>query len=158
MRYLFPHQYKIIGWILFLIGLIFGIILIVNDFENPIWMVNVFPIIGEGSSWMNSNEGFTWSENNIFDELISILIITGGILVAFSKAKDEDEYISKIRTESLIWATYVNYGILILCVLFVFGGSFFDVMIYNMFTILIFFIIRFHFVLYRTKKQLSHEK
>jgi hypothetical protein len=60
--------------------------------------------------------------------------------------------------ESIIWATYVNYGVLLLAVIFVFDIAFFNVMIVNMFTILIFFILRFHYVLYVTKKGINNEE
>ena len=156
--YLFPFKFKIIGWILLLSGLFLGTLLIANDFEFPDWSMQVFPLIGEKSGMFTVNESLTWSENNISDELSAILIIVGGILVGFSKSKDEDEYISKIRTESLIWATYVNYGILLLTIIFVFDMAFFNVMIYNMFTLLLFFIIRFRYILFKSKKQLSHEE
>ncbi|MDC9722433.1 MAG: hypothetical protein PSN34_06625 [Urechidicola sp.] len=157
-RYLFSHKYKKFGWILFTLGLVLGAILLSNDFEIPSWDMNVFPLIGENSGVFTQNESLVWSDNNIADELASILLIIGGILVAFSKAKDEDEFISKIRMESLIWATYVNYIVLLLAVLVVFDMAFFNVLIYNMFTILIFFIVRFHYVLYKTKKSLSYEE
>ncbi len=157
-RYLFPHKYKKVGWTLFVIGLILGVILLLNDFETPSWEMNVFPLIGEKAGLFVENESMVWSSNNITDELASILLIVGGVLLAFSKAKDEDEFISKIRMESLIWATYVNYIVLLLTVLFVFDMAFFNVLIYNMFTILIFFILRFHYVLYKTKKSLSYEE
>lgn len=157
-RYLFSHKYKKIGWILFSIGLVLGVILLLNDFETPSWEMTVFPLIGNSDKIFDDGSGNTWVENNIADELASILLIVGGILVAFSKVKDEDEYISIIRMESLIWATYVNYVILLLTVLLVFHMSFFNVLIYNMFTILIFFIVRFHYVLFKTKKSLSYEE
>lgn len=102
------------------------------------------------------NKSLAWSVNNISDEVASILIVIGGLLVGFSKTKDEDEFISKIRMESLIWATYVNYVILLLAVLFVFDMPFFSVLIYNMFTVLFIFIFRFHFLLFKSKKQLRY--
>ena len=155
-RFLFSHQYKFLGWFLFIIGLILGIVLMLNEYEYPNWELNVFPLIGENDIF--SNPAFEWNENNISDEIASVLLIIGGILVSFSKTKDEDEYISKIRMESLIWATYVNYIVLILAILFVFDLSFFNVLIYNMFTILLFFMMRFHFVLYKTKRGIGNEE
>lgn len=157
-RYLFPHSFKKLGWSMLVVGLTLGIVLVVNDFEYPDWSVNVFPIFGDNSGVFTRNESLNWLKNNISDEIASILIIIGGVLVAFSKAKEEDEYIAKIRTESLIWAMYGNYGVLILAVLFVFDMSFFSVMMYNMFTMLLFFIFRFHFILYKSKMILSHEE
>ena len=157
-RYLFPHRYKIFGWIIFGIGIVLGVVLSINDFDYPDWNIKVFPLIAEKEGMFTRNEPLAWGNNNIADEAASILIIIGGILVAFCKLQNEDEYSSKIRMESLIWATYVNYFVLVLSIFFVFDMPFFLVMIYNMFTILIFFILRFHFVLYKSNKMLSHEE
>lgn len=155
-RFLFSHKYKPLGWFLFIVGLALGIVLMLNEYEYPNWELNVYPLVGENDVF--SKPAFEWSINNISDEIASILLIVGGILVAFSKTKDEDEYISKIRMESLIWATYVNYIILILTILFVFDLSFFNVLIYNMFTVLLFFMVRFHYVLYKSKRVIEGEE
>ena len=157
-RYLFSHKFKPVGWFIFLVGVTLGVILMFNDFDYPNWELKVYPLIGEEKGFLTFNPKFEWSTNNIADELAAVLIIIGGILVCFSKTKDEDEYISKIRMESLIWATYINYAVLILAIFFVFEMSFFNVMIYNMFTLLLFFILRFHFVLYKSKKSFSNEE
>ncbi|MCB0375018.1 MAG: hypothetical protein KDD04_03770, partial [Sinomicrobium sp.] len=74
------------------------------------------------------------------------------------KEKDEDEFIGRIRLESLVWATYVNYGVLLLSFLFVYGLSFFWVMIVNMYTILIFFVVRFNLQLRKLKNSGNHEE
>ena len=155
-RFLFSHRLKPIGWILFLTGMVLGIILMLNEFDVPNWEAQVFPLISENDIF--SNPAFEWNSNNIADEIASILVIIGGVLVSFSKTKDEDEYISKIRIDSLIWAVYVNYIVLVLAILFVFDLSFFNVLIYNMFTVLLFFMIRFHYVLYKSKRALSNEE
>lgn len=157
-RYLFPHRYKLFGWIIFGIGMVLGMILSLNDFEYPNWSANVFPLIGEKEGVLSSNVSRRWSDNNIADEIASVMIIIGGILVAFSKLKDEDEYSATIRTESLIWATYVNYMVLILSIIFVYDMPFFNVLIYNMFTILIFFILRFHYLIFKSRKIVQDEE
>jgi len=80
------------------------------------------------------------------------------LLVAFSKEESEDEYISKIRLESLVWAVYFNYAILLISSLFIFDFAFLWVMIFNMFTILLFFIIRFNWQIYKLKKFVHYEE
>lgn len=155
-RFLVSNKYKPLGWFIFIIGFTLGIILMFNDFKYPNLEMNIFPLIGDKDIF--SNPPFEWNKNNISDEIASILIIVGGILVSFSKTKDEDEYISTIRMESLIWATYVNYIVLILAIVFVFDLSFFNVLIYNMFTVLLFFMLRFHYVLFRAKRGIEDEE
>ena len=74
------------------------------------------------------------------------------------KEKQEDEFLSQIRLESLVWATYINYAVLAFSILFIHGMAFFDVMVFNMFTILIFFLVRYNWRLYQTKNALAHEE
>ena len=106
---------------------------------------------------MGEKQFFGMTENNILNEIMGALIIVSGLLVAFSKEKVEDEYIAKTRLESLVWATYLNYGILLIALLFVYDLSFFWVMIFNMFTLLLFFIVRFNYQVYKLKSQ-GHEE
>jgi len=86
------------------------------------------------------------------------LLIISLFFIAFSKEKNEDEFIAKIRLESLLWATYINYAVLIIAILFVYGGSAFWVLVYNIFTILLFFIIRFNWVIRKSRKLAKDEK
>jgi hypothetical protein len=96
-------------------------------------------------------------ENNFTQELAGILFIVSALMVAFSKEKIEDEYIAKIRMESLLWATYTTFAIQIFCLLFFYDFTFLYSMIVNMFTLLIVFIIRYNFIIYRSKSQ-NNEK
>ncbi|MBB6611181.1 hypothetical protein H7F15_09045 [Pontibacter sp. Tf4] len=149
-RFLFPHRYKLLGWVLLVPSLIVGFLAIMAD--NPLFELNttVFALYDGGI--FESAKAFKLVENNIFDELIAVTAIVGGLLAAFSREKDEDEYISQIRLESLLWATYINYGFLLFSVLFIYGLAFYQVLLLNMLTLLIIFLIRFNFILYRTSK------
>jgi uncharacterized membrane protein len=79
-------------------------------------------------------------------------------MVGFSKEKNEDEFITNLRQSSLYWAVIVNYILLLFAFVFLYGIAFLNVMLYNMFTILIIFIVRFNYVLYRTSKWKPDEK
>jgi hypothetical protein len=96
--------------------------------------------------------------NNILNEILGVLVIISLLLVAFSKERSEDEYISKIRLESLVWAVYVNYGILLVSFLFIFDLAFYWIMLFNMFTILLFFIIRFNWQISNLSKSVGYEE
>lgn len=155
-KLLFPYRFKRIGWILLVSSAILGILYLFFDYELNFLDLQVFAIYSE--EIFEDTVRFGFDRNNITDEISAILFIIGAIFVAFSKEKQEDEFIAKTRLESLVWATYVNYIILIFCFLFFYSLGFLYVMIFNMFTILIFFIIRFYYILYMSKKSLSHEK
>ncbi|TXE15737.1 hypothetical protein ES692_15260 [Psychroserpens burtonensis] len=144
-NYLLSNKFKIPGWILLIIGLTAYVFLFFYDSPN-IMEVNVLSIY-DGASFSNDKiTYFKIIENNIADELIALSIIIGGLCVGFSKEKVEDEFIYKLRTDSLVWAVILNYGILMFTVIFIYNFKFFDVLMYNMFTPLLFFIIRFNFL------------
>lgn len=160
-KYLFPNALKPVGWLLFLVGMILGVVYLPYSPELEFLNRKVFAVFTEGIRIGSSDESREFLEviqNNLFDEITALLIIVGALLVVFSKEKVEDEFIAKLRWESLVWATYVNYAILILAILFVYDLSFFWVLVFNMFTILIFFMVRFHWILFRTKTTAGHEE
>lgn len=155
-NYLFPNRFKKIGWFLFIPGLILGIVFLISQSDISFFDVKVFSVVEQAI--FNDTVFFSFTENNILDEIAGLLIIIGALLIAFSKEKLEDEFIAKIRLESLVWATYVNYAILLLSIIFIYDLMFFWVLVFNMFTILIFFIIRFNWVLNKTKNQIRDEE
>ena len=155
-NYLLPNKFKKIGWIIFVPSLIVGILWLIFKFEPNFLNVKVLSFFND--ELFKSLEFIVVVENNIIDEILGVLIIISASFIAFAKEKNEDEFISKLRLESLVWATYVNYAILILALIFVYNMSFFWVMVFNMFTVLIFFIIRYNWALYKSKRDLSDEK
>ena len=158
-NYLLPNQFKKIGWILFIPSFILGLFFVIYQFQPKIFEIHVLAIIESGfEPWATGQNFCSIIKTNIVDELIGLVLIISSLFIAFSKERLEDELISKIRLESLVWATYVNYLILILAIIFVFGMSFLWVLVFNMFTILFFFIIRFNWALYKTRKLIQDEK
>jgi hypothetical protein len=156
INYLFPNSFKRIGWLMFIPGVILGIISLFFNYEPNFLSTTVFAIANEPI--MSNTKFFTLTNNNIANEIIALLVIISGLFIAFSKQKAEDEFIAKIRLESLVWASYINYIILVLSIIFVYEMAFYWILILNMFTILIFFIVRFNWALYQFKNQTSNEE
>ena len=155
LNYLFPNRYKKKGVIILIPSIIMGFVTCF-DYEPAFLDLRVPAIFVDELFGDNKLLGFT--NNNILNELLGVLIIISSILVAFSKEKQEDEFIAKIRLESLVWATYINYAVLLVAFVFVYDFSFLWVMIFNMFTILIIFIVRFNWQVYKLKKLATHEE
>jgi len=153
--YLLPYYYKKIGWVLLLVSIVLMAIMF-TGFNMPFLNTTVFAI--SDTSLFQTQNTFAFIQNNIQDELISIFFILGAFFIGFSKRKEEDEYILRTRLESLVWATYLNYLILLLTIIFIYGLNFFHVLVINMFTTLVFFLIRFNWLLYKSKKELGDEK
>jgi hypothetical protein len=139
---LIPSRFKLIGLVILIPSILLGFC----------WRFFEFEI---GFLTIKSNHDrvsiFETHHVNFTDEIALVGIITSLLMIAFSREKQEDEFINRIRLESLQWAVLVNYGLLIIAAFVVYGWSFIDVMMYNMLTVLIIFIVRFHVILYRNK-------
>jgi hypothetical protein len=160
---LFPNKFKAIGWILLIPATVFGYMATFHDFEFSFLNIKVPSLFPDGIFFNNDLHGTTpfrlWKiiNDNFTSEAAGILFIAGAIFVAFSKEKNEDEYIAKIRLESLMWATYVTFAIQIFCLLFFYEFRFFQSMCINLFTILIVFIVRYYFIIHRSKSPRDEE-
>ena len=152
LNYLFPNKYKKVGWLI----LIPSVITLILEFEPNSLDFNVPAIFID--ELFGDKHFFGTVKNNILNEILGALILLSSLLVAFSKEESEDEYISKIRLESLVWAVYFNYAILLISFVLIFDLAFLWVMIFNMFTILLFFIIRFNWQISKLKKIAHYEE
>lgn len=138
--FLFPQKFKVIGLIMLIPSLVFAGYVLVTDFELSFldWVVP-WGVVDEGTFWTDPvNDNFT-------NELAMIVLLISLSLIAFSKTKEEDEYVQKIRHDSLLWSLYINYGLLFVAILFFYGFDFFTIMVINLYTPLIIFIIRFQY-------------
>ncbi|MDR1199787.1 MAG: hypothetical protein LBK94_12390 [Prevotellaceae bacterium] len=150
--FLFPHRYKLTGWFIFIPFSIIGIYATLIDGITPNWLKFTFFAIAGG------NEYFSLVQTDMANTIIATFVIAGGLLVAFSKEKTEDEYIAELRLSSLQWAVFINYLLLLLCCMFIYNMPFFTVMIYNMFTTLLIFIVRFNYLLSANRQSSRNEK
>lgn len=156
LNYLFPHRFKRIGTWILIPFILLGWYVVNYDIEPEIFDFNVPAIFVD--EIMGEKFVFGMTENNILNEIVGVVLILSFLMVAFSKEKQEDELIAKIRLDSLVWATYVNYAVLLFSMIFIYGMSFFWVMIFNMFTILLFFIVRFNWQVKKLNKTMTHEE
>jgi hypothetical protein len=158
-NYLLSNQFKRVGWILFIPSLVLGLLFVIFQIEPKFLDIKTFALLESSlAPWDPGLVFCSITQTNAIDELIGILLIVSSFFIAFSKEKQEDEFISKMRLESLLWATYVNYVILIITILLVYGMSFFWVLVFNIFTILLFFIVRFNWIIRKSRKLVKDEK
>ena len=126
---LFPHSFQRIGWVVFAISAVIGAYILFTD-NTDSYLFNNIAIIG-----------------------ISI----GAILATCSREEVEDEMTGQMRLNSLLTALYINYAILIVCSLLIYDLDFLSVMLYNMFTILLIFMVVFRWKIWRVKKATENE-
>jgi hypothetical protein len=126
-KLLLPNKYKLIGWCLLIPATIMGLILIFTDYDAFPIHAKVFAIFNE--ELFEEKQSFSFIETNITNTIVGVLFIVGAMFVGFSKEKREDEFIAKLRLSSLLWSVWVNYILLLLGFLFIYGAAFFTVMI-----------------------------
>lgn len=143
-KILLSHRYQLIGWILFLP---FSTLLFAENYLSFSFSWLEFEFSREDGLFGNPMENFT-------NELALIGVFISLFLIAFSREKEEDEYIQKLRLDSLLLACYVNTFILILGTLLFYSFGYLEFMGYNMFTIQLIFIARFRWVLYKQQKSM----
>jgi len=142
---LFPYHYRRVGWLIFIPSTLLGLATMYLDFEI---------------SWLSFGPSFSFIgigpvPNNLTNELAGVGVITGLMLIAFSQETVEDEMTNHLRLKALQWSVYLNYLVLSLSILLVYDTAFFSVMVYNMFTMLLVFIARFRWLIYRTNRLLT---
>ncbi len=146
-RILLPHRFQKIGWLMIL------------PFAILLFAVNYLSF---ELSWLSipsnnaSQEGLSGlldpDKSNFSMEFALIGVFAALFFIAFSKETQEDEYIQKLRLDSMLVAFYVNTFILILGTLLFYGFGFLEFMSYNMFTIQVIFIARFKWILHQQAK------
>lgn len=149
-RFLFPHPLKTVGWILLFPSLLLGLAVLIFDFEWSILTVKVYNFWPDNGPLRSESNGH-WLKDNLTSELAGVLVTFTTLFLGFSKEKEEDEYIQQLRLDSLLWAVYVSAIFMLISFLCVFGMSFILAMCINMFTTLLFHMLRYNFLLFKLK-------
>lgn len=135
-RFLFPYKWRIVGIVLFIVGLVASLV-----------------------GFIHHSDINTDISRELATDVLLLTLIVGLLLIAFTKEKIEDEHIAQLRLDSLQWAIYFNYAVLILCIVFVSNWHLFiNIATHYIFTPLIFFIIRFRWVVYQSNRALKVEE
>jgi hypothetical protein len=148
-KILLPHRFQKIGWIMILP---FSVLLFAVNYLT--FELSWLSISNSQPSFDGLSGFFDPDKTNYSLEFALIGVFLALFLIAFSKEKQEDEYIQKLRLDSLLVAFYANTFILILGTLLFYGFGYLEFMGYNMFTIQIIFIARFKWILYQQRKSI----
>lgn len=140
-RLLLHSKYKLYGFLLFALSLTLGFFVRFKELE---WRFLDLTVGSAGSTKLDERI-------NLTDEVALSGLIISLLFIAFAREKNEDEFINRTRLESWQWAVVSNYLLLFAATWAVHGFAFIDVMMYNMLTIPVIFILRFHYVLFKSK-------
>ena len=137
-QFLFPYWCRYAGWALVILHI-------------PITLVGKSHGLGNGENPADK----LFNNEHMFFMGTALLMVVGLFLVAFAKEKIEDEQIWQLRLDSLRWAIYLNYLILILSLVFINDTG--HILELNLWVPLIFFMIRFRWVNFRLNRSLSRD-
>ena len=150
--FLLPYGFRKIGWVILIPTALLGIVLLFSDFDADA----VFRFFG--LSVRTGSGSFTSNAQHWLNNIVLIGISIGGIFVACSKERIEDEMIARIRLNSLLTALYVNYAVLIVTALLVYDLAFITVMACMILGVLLLFILILRVALWRFRKSTGHEE
>ena len=151
-KLLLPNRFKRFGWVLFVPCLVFTILALLE--VNP--ETNFFGddhILSRWTTVKVPKKGtleaiFDATSNDLAGEILMTLTAIGFFFVAFSRERTDDEWIMRIRLESLLWAFYAHLGGFLLSVWFSYGLGFYMILSWNMLTAPLVFLARFHWIVY----------
>jgi len=150
-KLLLPHRFKRIGWCLTILTGITAAILFSGSYQGSWLDLGSYGFISRTDMGTRHVTNLIYNSTNILGQVVAALLIVSLLLVAFSKEKMEDEYIASIRSSAMIWAIWAYYLQLFLIFLLVYGPTFVSLMLYNIFTVLILFIARFHYLMNKAR-------
>ena len=151
-KLLLPNLFKRIGWLLFVPCLVLTVLALlevapsVSFFGGEHFLakwttITVSKKDGLGAILDGNNPDFA-------GELLMTLTVIGFYFVAFSRERTDDEWIMKVRHESLLWGFYVHLIGFILAVWLSYGLDFYLIVSWNMLTAPLVFLARFHWIVY----------
>ena len=100
-HYLLPNKYKLLGWILFTVGLFCGLLMYIFGIDDQLMVTKVFSIYSD--PFMGEAGFFKIIENGISDELVSITIIIGNM--------DHGESLLDVLSNFGVYVIWVFWGI-----------------------------------------------
>jgi len=144
-KMLLPFQFKIGGWILIVAGIILTIIYASTNLRISM------PVLAVYSSYMEAKL-FTIFTTNFAEELIMLLYVCGFLLVTFSRCCNEQESDNELRLIAIFKALIYNTIFLAFSILFIYGNGFMLVLVLNLFSTFIFYVLLFAWLKYKRKR------
>ena len=146
-NFLLPYRFKFVGLILLFLGFTFSIAYIWFDFQVRM------PVFAVYSAFIETKT-FATFPTNVADELILILLLSGFLLIVFSREKQENLIPEFLRLKAFMYSLIVNTALLLFSVIFVYGSGFIAVLVFNIISIPVFYLTAFYIL----KKKLKSQK
>ncbi|MCX7874561.1 MAG: hypothetical protein N2321_00180 [Melioribacteraceae bacterium] len=146
-KYLLNYKLKFVGLVLLIPSFIIAFIRFYIGNKLEFFDTKVFAFY----SYYLEKKFFVVIENHISEEIAGIFLLISLFLIAFSKEKNENELTSVTRAKSLILSFYFNFIFLLFSFAFTYGFAFMDMLLINIFSQFIFYILIFRINLILSK-------
>jgi len=137
LKLFLPNKVRIYGWVILLFGILLGVSRFYFGVKPEFLNIKVFAVY---SKYFETNY-FKVIENHVSEELTALLILVGLFIISFTKEKIENDSVEAIRYKSLIFTFYINTVLITLSFLFVYGFGFINILVINVFSPFIIYII-----------------
>lgn len=152
--FLLPHNFKKVGWAILIPTFVIGFMMFIDGCNGfPGYLMKGLDPAG-GLYRVLDSDAMTAILNNI--AIIGISV--GSLFVVCSREPIEDELITQVRLNSLLVALYLNTAFVVVSALCFYELDYLYVMIGNIFTVLLVFLVVYEVKMWRLKKSLSHEE
>ena len=152
--FFFFYNFKKVGWAILIPTFVIGFMMFIDGCNGfPGYLMKGLDPAG-GLYRVLDSDAMTAILNNI--AIIGISV--GSLFVVCSREPIEDELITQVRLNSLLVALYLNTAFVVVSALCFYELDYLYVMIGNIFTVLLVFLVVYEVKLWRLKKSLSHEE
>ena len=142
-NFLFPRVFHIIGWILFVPAVVFGLLIFINAFDITDSLAIDLPC---------------GAMETVMNDAIIIGIALGAIFIVCSKERHEDEMTRSIRLSALLNSLYAYIILLVATTICINGVGFFSIMALDMVLLPIIYVIIFRLEMCRYYKMTEDEE
>jgi len=158
-NYLLPPYFKLIGLLMLLPTILYGVYVF-------LWTMMGSLMHNLSRSWHNDpypdgiatyaaliRGGWSWHY-----QIIIFVFTLSFAFMAFSREKVEDEYIWKIRMNSLVSALMIDCILICVAIFTLIGMNFVTFMVFNFYLIVAIYLVIFRIAIYQAKKTIDYEK
>lgn len=143
-----PFYYKFIGGVFLLAGVVMAYFVLALNFKPDYLDIPVFAIY---SAYLEKTI-FGMTYTNLADEIALLLPLIGLAFIAFSKQKKETPEVETIRKKALAVSVVINTCLLVVLNLLVFGTGFVAILLMNLYSLFLIYLIVFNWLFFTKQK------
>lgn len=142
-NFLFPRVFHIVGWILFVPAVVFGLLIFINAFDFSDSLAIDLPC---------------GAMETVMNDAVIIGIALGAVFIVCSKERLEDEMTNSIRLSALLNSLYAYIVLLVATTICINGIGFFWIMALDMVLLPIIYVIIFRLEMRRYNNMTEDEE